>query len=434
MQQFEKQKSSYAGLRIAYLGPEIPALSATFIYREILALERHGVSVLSLSVHKPKHAATEAEAWELARRTVYLYAASISKLLLANLKSAFTNPAAYFSALSMALSDIRESGISRMQSWKMLYQFLAAAHAATHIKQHKATHLHVHFAHVPTQIAMYAAAIAGVPFSFTSHANDLFQRGSLLEKKVERSARAVTISDYNVRWLQEQGIDVAKVSIVRCGINSKEFTPKTSQADATHKPKIGTLGRLVEKKGFDILLESVCALSCEGHEFELQIAGNGPLEKILQHQVQELGLQNHVTFIGPLPHDRVADWMKSLDLFVLACKRDSNGDQDGIPVVLMEAMALGVPVVSTTISGIPELIVHEENGMLAMPGNVPTLVSCIRENLTFPLRAEERAEKAVTRIRQEFDEEVNVGRLLQIFDPQNVLDKKTLSNLQEGGA
>lgn len=434
MQQFEKQKSSHTGLRIAYLGPEIPALSATFIYREILALERHGVSVLSLSVHKPTHAATETEAWELARRTVYLYSASLLQFLSANLKSAFTSPATYFSVLKMALSDIRVSGITRMQSWKMLYQFMAGAHAAAHIKRHESTHLHVHFAHVPTQIAMYASAIADVPFSFTSHANDLFQRGSLLEKKVERSVKAVTISDYNVRWLSEQGIDTSRVRIVRCGINSREFTPKTHQVDATHKPKIGTLGRLVEKKGFDVLLEAACALSCEGHEFELQIAGNGPLEEALQQQVQELGLQNNVTFIGPLPHDRVAEWMKGLDLFVLACKRDSNGDQDGIPVVLMEAMALGVPVVSTTISGIPELIEHEESGLLATPGNVPTLVACIRENLNFPLRAEKRAEKAVARIREEFDEEVNVGRLLQIFAPQNVEDTKTLSNVQEGGA
>jgi len=433
MKQFEAHNDSHAGLRIAYLGPEIPALSATFIYREILALERRGVSVLSLSVHKPKHAATETEAWELARRTVYLYAASLLRLLLINLKTALGS-STYFSALAMALSDIREAGITRIQSWKMLYQFMAGAHAAAHIKQHGATHLHVHFAHVPTQIAMYAAAIADIPFSFTSHANDLFQRGSLLEKKVERSARAVTISDYNVRWLQEQGIDVSRVSIVRCGINSKEFTPKDLQADATHKPIIGTLGRLVEKKGFDVLLEAACALSCEGHEFELRIAGNGPLEEDLQQQVQALGLQNHVSFIGPLPHDRVADWMKSLDLFVLACKRDSNGDQDGIPVVLMEAMALGVPVVSTTISGIPELIEHEKNGMLAIPGNVPTLVSCIRECLNFRLHAEKRAENAVARIREEFDEEVNVGRLLQIFDPQNVENKQTLSNLQEGGA
>ena len=427
MQKFETQNSSYTGLRIAYLGPEIPALSATFIYREILALERQGVSVLSLSVHKPKHAATETEAWELARRTVYIYAAPLLQFLLANLKALFSAPGAYLSALKMVLSDISECGTTRMQSWKMLYQFMRAALAAEHIKKHKSTHLHVHFAHVPTQIAMYAAAIAGISISFTSHANDLFQRGSLLEQKVERSSRAVTISDYNVRWLKEQGIDVTKVSVVRCGINSKEFTPKPHQADAMHKPKLGTLGRRVEKKGFDILLEAACAVSCEGHEFELQIAGRGTLEDELQQQVQELGLQNNVTFVGPLPHDRVADWMKSLDMFVLACKRDSNGDQDGIPVVLMEAMALGVPVVSTTISGIPELIEHHESGLLAMPADVSTLVSCIRENLNFPLRAEERAEKAVKRIRQEFDEEVNVGRLLQIFDPQNVQDKKTVS-------
>ncbi|MEL6822486.1 MAG: colanic acid biosynthesis glycosyltransferase WcaL, partial [Calditrichota bacterium] len=197
MQKFETQNSSYTGLRIAYLGPEIPALSATFIYREILALERQGVSVLSLSVHKPKHAATETEAWELARRTVYIYAAPLLQFLLANLKALFSAPGAYLSALKMVLSDIRECGTTRMQSWKMLYQFMRAALAAEHIKKHKSTHLHVHFAHVPTQIAMYAAAIAGISFSFTSHANDLFQRGSLLEQKVERSSRAVTISDYN---------------------------------------------------------------------------------------------------------------------------------------------------------------------------------------------------------------------------------------------
>ncbi|MGH1363401.1 MAG: glycosyltransferase family 4 protein [Calditrichia bacterium] len=420
-----------SNLRLAYIGPEIPALSATFIYREILALERRGIYVLSLSVHKPGQTASETEAWELARRTDYLYAVSLLRLLIINLFCLCTKPVSYLSTLSMVASDIGKTGIAKPSSYKLLYQFMVAVYASRQISQNNCSHVHAHFAHVPTQIAMYAASLSGVPFSFTSHANDLFQRGSLLAQKVERSTSAVTISEFNRRWLREQGIHSSKVSIVRCGVNTSEFVPKVQEETSTRRPKIGSLGRLVEKKGLDVLLRAACSLSCEGQNFELEIAGNGPLEAELLELVNELGLQNHVSFCGSIAHDNVADWMKGLDMFVLACKRDRNGDQDGIPVVLMEAMALGVPVISTRISGIPELIHDGFSGRLALPGDVPSLTEAIREALNFPRKTANMASVALNRIEEEFAEPVNVNRLLQIFAPQRNLAEVKLARVQE---
>jgi glycosyltransferase involved in cell wall biosynthesis len=224
----------------------------------------------------------------------------------------------------------------------------------------------------------------------------------------------MTISEYNRRFFAQQGADENKIKIVRCGVES-DGDPTEKEGAQKASPKIGYLGRLVEKKGMDTLIFALAHISGAGVDFRLEIAGDGPQRVELERLASEQGIGSEVVFRGPIPHDEVFTWLEGLDLFVLACRRDDQGDQDGIPVVLMEAMAAGIPVISTHISGIPELIEDGISGMLAKPNDPKSLSQKIKDVVTNPSMASSLAVAARSRIREEFDVDVNAERLLNLF-------------------
>ena len=232
-------------LKIAYLAPEIPALSATFVYNEILGLEKSGYRVVPLSVHLP-HSPAEGDALgDLGSRTKYLYRTPKSKVLRDNLYLLARRPVRYLRVLASAVGDAGRVGLFNRVGLGLLYRFMVAARASRILLDENCTHLHVHFAHIPTDIAMYAAGISAIPFSFTAHANDIFERGWLLEKKVRRAKFAVTISEHNRQFLIEKGCPENKIHVVRCGVDPGAFA--TAQAPPSNPiPKMGTLGRMVE--------------------------------------------------------------------------------------------------------------------------------------------------------------------------------------------
>lgn len=393
---------------IAYLAPEIPALSATFVYEEMFGLERRGVPVVPVSVHRAHQPAHGQEV--LATRVCYLYDGSKAKLALAGLaRLPFFRGAP--KAIGWLVSDILECGLFESGTWKLAYQFLASVRLAGILRKEKCAHLHVHFAHVPAQIGMYASALAGVPFTIMAHANDIFERGLLLDRKAERAVRMLSISEHNRAYLERIGVVPDKLAVLRCGVSftGRQSSPAWAAKDSY---RIGTLGRLVEKKGVDVLIRAVAQLRDRPYRIELSIAGDGPLRDELGKLVTDLGLGDVVRFEGSMPHNRVQEWMHGLDAFVLACKRDANGDMDGIPVVLMEAMSQSVPVISSRLSGIPELVVDGETGLLAAPGDADDLAAQIDRLLSAPELRQEVAEKAVVHVRNEFGQKVNLDRLM----------------------
>lgn len=404
-------------MKVAYLAPEIPSLSATFVYNEMLGLEKEGVEITSISIHYPHNLAKEKEVQDLLNKTYFLYKENFFSVIYSNIANLITSPIRFLKAFITAFGDILRIGLNST-TIKLIYQFIQANKVASYLKKNKCEHLHIHFAHVPTQIGMYASTISGVPFTFMSHANDLFERGILLKEKAARSKFAVTISDYNVKFLLENNVQKDKIKIVRCGINTQEYT-FTQKNTLNNPPTFGTLGRLVEKKGMDILVKALGKLKYKEIDFKLEIAGDGPLLQEIRNLVKEQKLENNVEFKGALSHDKVCDWMKNLDAFILACKVDSNGDQDGIPVVLMEAMAVGTPVISTFISGIPELIEDKISGFLAEPGNPISLSEKIEELISHQSDVTKLTENAKNRIHQEFDQKVNIDRLIEIFGAKN---------------
>jgi colanic acid/amylovoran biosynthesis glycosyltransferase len=401
-------------LKIAYLAPEIPALSATFVYNEILGLEKSGYQVVPLSVHQPHSPAEEEALEDLGSRTEYLYLMPKGKMFWDNLNLLVRRPVRYLRVLASAVGDAGRVGLFNRVGLGLLYRFVVAAGVARILLDENCTHLHVHFAHIPTDIAMYAAGMSAVPFSFTAHANDLFERGWLLEKKVRRAKFAVTISEYNRQFLIEKGGPGDKIHVVRCGVDHEAFAAGNARP-SNSIPKIGTLGRMVEKKGIDDLIRACKILKDQNRAFHLEIAGDGPMQSELQALVNDGDLAEQVHFTGPLAHEQVPRWLQSLDMFVLACKKDRNGDMDGIPVVLMEAMLAGVPVISCRISGIPELIEDGQSGLLAEPGNPAELARVIDRLLSDDNLHNDFRTNAMAKVQAEFELSKNVAVLDKLF-------------------
>jgi len=402
-------------MKIAYLAPEIPALSATFVYNEILELSKQGVAVKPFSVHRPGHIASEVFLNELRGNVFHLYETPKSQVLLHNLIMFFTHPVGYIKALGRLISDVFRQRVFSRSALGLCYRFFYAATLAKQLQQNNIQHLHVHFAHIPTDIAMYAAPMANIGFSVQAHANDLFERGWLLKQKVARSSFFATISEFNQRFLENLHADSKKIKIVRCGVD-QSWQPPIKPLEQNEIFTIGTVGRLVEKKGIDTLIDAISKLVKDDRKICLKIAGNGPLEAELKQQAKRLNLGvDKIAFLGALPHDQVAEFIAGLDVFVLPCKQDSQGDMDGIPVVLMEAMLCGVPVISTELSGIPELVINHISGLTVQPDNDEELSKAIYKLMESSDTRLHLIAGGKQRVEDEFLLNKNVAKLLNLI-------------------
>lgn len=403
-------------LRIAYIASQIPTLSETFVYNEILMLRERGHFVRALSTREP-----ETEVAEVAAQfadTDYLYDQGMFEILREFILFTISSPTAVVRASRWLISDLVALRIFSRNGIALVFQFVIGALVARRIIQSEITHIHAHFAHVPTQIAMYAAAMAGIPYSFTAHANDLFERGSLIKQKAERAKKVISISNYNHRHLVDLGVKEGKIEIVRCGISPKFLRMFETKASRRHQTSfnIGSIGRLIEKKGMDTLIRAVAILKEKGHrDIEVTIYGDGPERKALEDLIEEQALTNEIKLPGSICHEDLPNWLRDLNLFVLACKRDANGDQDGIPVVLMEAMAAGVPVISSKISGIPELICNDHSGILTPPDNPEELAAAIKQMKDDGDFADRCATNARRVVEVEFSLMRNVEKLEKVF-------------------
>lgn len=394
---------------IAYLAPALTALESTFVYDELLALEGRGVDVVPVSVHRPTRLLVGHD--ELLDRTHYLYDGGFARILARSFSALFRTNQRHAQGLRWLLADLLEIGLLRPQGWKLVYQYVAAVRLAEILMTYKCRHLHIHFAHVSTQIGMYAAAMAGIPFTVMAHANDIFERGLLLPQKAQRAVKMLTISEHNRAYLERVGVAPDKLAVLRCGVSfaPRQSTPTREQRDVY---RIGTLGRLVEKKGVDVLIRAVAELRGRPYRIELSVAGDGPLRGELEKLVADLRVEDAVRFEGNMPHQQVQSWIHGLDVFVLACKQDANGDMDGIPVVLMEAMSQSVPVISTRLSGIPELVVDGTTGLLAEPGSHMDLAAQIDHLLVSAGLCVNLTSAALAHVEREFGQQVNLDRLM----------------------
>lgn len=390
---------------IVYVGAVLPKRSETFVYREVLGLRDAGVDVVAASVRAPESELGEDRLDALAQQAVVVYRGGF---VWRGLLGALRSPGTVLRGLVDALTA---GDLTFSQRGKLLIQCLGGLALAGELRGKRPRHLHAHMAHVPTAIAMYAARALGVPFSFTGHAADLFRDRSALTIKLRRSAFVACISrwhrDFYKQLVPRPDRDYP---VIRCGVDVDQFSP-----DLNSKQRAGllTVGRLVRKKGFDLLIDAMASVECKA---QLTIVGDGPERHALRQQIDRLGLGDRVKLVGAKLNHEVQALMQRAEAFVLPCRVAEDGDRDGIPVVLMEAMASGMAVISGDLPTIRELVEHERTGLMVEPGDVDVLAAAIERLAGDDALAERLAVAGRAHVVEEFSLPVNLGRLRAAFD------------------
>lgn len=361
---------------LVYVLRSYPELSETFIVREVEALRSAGVPVTVLSAFRPAVEAPDAP------EAIYLGETAGEGRPVANGRLAGTLAR---DLASLAARPRRTARAARLAVYAM--------RAARAIPERTAR-LHAHFANDAAALARYTAALTGLPYRVTAHAYDLFQDPFLLGANLAGAEAIYTVSRVNAAWLTVNaargGWDAKKVSVLHCGLDLDGF-PFREPPPVRTPARLLCVGRLVPKKGHAVLLDAVARLASDGVALSLDLAGDGPLAGELTDRARSLGLASRVSFLGAVEPREVLGRMRESDVVVLASRVAADGDRDGLPVVLVEAMALGVPVVATRVAGIPELVA-EDAGRLVAPDDPDALAAAIRACLAEP--PAERASRA----------------------------------------
>ena len=283
-------------------------------------------------------------------------------------------------------------------------------------------HLHAHFASDAATAALVASDVAGMPFSFTAHARDIFHcyvsrdvDDHARRLKIAAAAFVTTVSDFNRAYLQSLTGGRGGSNIIRLynGIDLARFAP--GRDGRRNRRSILSVGRLVEKKGLGDLVAACGILRERGVDFSCDIVGDGPLRGALETQITAAGLDAHVALRGALPHHEVREHMHGSGMMVLPCVVSSSGDQDGLPTVLLEALGIGLPAISTRIAGVPEIILDNVTGLLTEPAAPHGIAAAISRLLDDPALADRLATDGREHALRHFDLRTNVAALHQLF-------------------
>jgi len=397
--------------RLLYVAGTLPARSETFVYRELLGLRERGWTVDAASIHAPERGLGAPDLEALADEAIQVYGRGPLALLRAAGMEVIRHPLASIRTLGWAgWLALTADDLPHARRPKILWQALAAVSVADRARERGVRHIHAHMAHVPTTIAMFLARHLGVSFSFTGHAVDLFQERTLLETKLARAAFCACISDWHQAWyLEQHATDSDRLPVVRCGVDVDEFSPRRSIRNDGEPFRIVAVGRLVEKKGVDVLLRALCGF--DTGRFECDIVGDGPEQSRLETILADHPARNSVRLHGARRNGEVRNLIRCADAFVLPCRITATGDRDGIPVVLMEAMACGVPVIAGDLPAIRELVIHERTGLLVSPGSVERTRDAIHRLMDDAGLRQRLGAEARRRVAEEFSSRVNVERL-----------------------
>ena len=397
--------------RIAYLVSEYPATSHTFILREILGLRQRGFEIATASINadsRPLSAVTAEERDE--RETTYvLKSHGLRGAVAAQIWSLWRHPRGYVRGLAAAL---RRSLRNPRTTLRNLFHFTEALMVGRWMQRAGIGHLHVHFATTGASVASLAKQVFPMTLSMTVHGPDEFAdvRNEHFHEKVDAADFVVCISHFARSQTMQHSApeNWKKLDVARLGVNPLVFAPVAR----TPEPRVFSLlcvGRLTPAKGQHLLLEAIAGLRGSGEQVRLHLAGDGPDRASLQRHAQALGIADRVEFHGALNHDQVRALYARCDAFVLP------SFAEGIPVVLMEAMAAGLPCVSTRIAGIPELIVDGESGFLASPSSLDELTDRLRQLIHDPEMRTRLAANGRRRVCEAYDLDRNIGGLAHLF-------------------
>jgi colanic acid/amylovoran biosynthesis glycosyltransferase len=400
-----------APLRVLYIVSLFPCWSETFIVREITNLIAAGVDVRILSLKAPHEKMVQPDAERLlprARHPLPPLPASVARVrALAAHGGAVLKDVAHITArLARRPKDLAKSIEALARGLEQL----------DWIREFNPDFIHAHWGTFPSTVAWVLGRMLGRPFGFTCHAHDIFVNNHLLKEKIESAAVPVTISRFNIDWLAERATSAARdrFSIVHCGVDLGGWPFRAERARGADAYVLA-VGRLDPIKGFDVLIDALGELARANRPVRCRIIGSGPLEAELKARIARHGIQGSVELLGARPQAEVRAALYEASAFVLPSVVTPTGDRDGIPVSLMEAMAAGTPCVSTRVSGIPELIDHEREGLLVPERDAPALAAALARVVDDPALANRLAVAARAKVEREFDAAAEARKLLECF-------------------
>ena len=390
--------------RVGYVMKMYPRLAETFILNEILAHEATGLELEIFSLRSPVDGRFHQDLGRVRAQVTYVPGQTVKgEQLWATVCEARND--------LPAVENILEEG--QAEPAANVYQAILLARA---VRERGITHLHAHFVTVATNVTRLASRLSGVPYSFTAHAKDIYHdevEEADLRRKLQQAVTVVTVSDYNRNHLRDRfGDDAARVRRIYNGLDLQEFPYAPPE---NRPPLVMGVGRLVDKKGFGDLIEACALLAQRGRKFRCEIIGDGVLKAALAEKISALRMGDCVELLGPRAREEVNQRMRRAAVLAAPCVISPNGNRDGLPTVLIEAMALGTPCISTAVTGIPELVRDGETGLIAAqhdPASLAEAIERLLDDRALGLRLGAAARRLVE---AEFDIHRNTVALRDVF-------------------
>jgi len=401
-------------IKVAYMLGTFPQLTQTFVTREIFWIRACDVQVEIFSLFKPKSVPAEAQARELIPQVHYspmLSSAVITALFYFLLRA----PLRFMRAIAKTI-------LYAYREPKLMLQALAifpkSVYFARKMEALQVEHIHAHFVTLSAFAAGIAAELLGITFTVHGHAVDLFARDAQdVRRQLEGMSGVVTISSFHRAFISDlcPGLDHDHLQVVYCGLETDRFNPATGQGQTQGPIQILSIGRLIEKKGFEYLIDACKLLAESNYSFQCRIVGDGPLQDALQERINRYGLQDNVFLLGALQQDQVLDLYHHSDIFALACVVADDGNRDGLPVVLIEAMSCELPVITTPVTGIVDLVEHNRTGMLVDERDAMHLANTLKQLIDNKDFRESMGRQARQKILNDFQVQQTTARLAGFF-------------------
>lgn len=391
-------------MKVGYVVKRYPRYSETFVVNEILAHEAAGMEIEIFSLLYPEDGHFQDIISRVRAPVAYL---PVKSLKAHDFWTTLAEAGGVAPGLWPSLED------ARSEEARYVCQ---AAVLAREVHRRGISHLHAHFATASTTVTRLAARFAEIPYTFSAHAKDIFHESVIhedLRRKLADAAEVVTVSDYNLDYLRDTyGPAAERVRRVYNGLDLERFP---YNPPGGRPPLVVAVGRLVEKKGFGDLISACAILRNRGVEFGCRIIGLGDQEAALRERISHLGLDGQVALLGPRPQREMMEHVREASVFAAPCVVGADGNRDGLPTVLLEAMALGTPCVSTDVTGIPEVLRHEETGLMVPQHDPGSLASAIERLILAPELRTCLAERARRLMETDFDVRENAAQLREVF-------------------
>jgi colanic acid/amylovoran biosynthesis glycosyltransferase len=416
-----QEEDPMSGGEVVYLLFRFPNLTETFVAEEIRHVQKLGTKVRLFSLLRPRKELVHpvsAELLPLVRYAPELYSPSI---LWAQLHFLLKTPTKYLGALGVLLGE-PVSSFSLVI--RRLVIFFKAVWIARQLEHSSVQLVHTHFAWLSAAACMVVHHLLGLPFTATAHAFDIYSpRNDLLRLTARSANRLVTISEYNKQAILDllaktNGKRAAPIDVIHCGIDLSSFRPSGEKA-ASSAFEIVSVGRMIETKGHEYLIQACALLNARGFDFRCTVVGGGYRKPSLEALVRELCLEDRVHLVGTRSQSWVRDRLAQSDMFALACVVAGAGERDGIPVSIMEALAMELPVVSTPVSGIPELIQHEHTGLLVPERDADALAGAIARLIGDEDLRRRLARNGRALVQREYDISQTARQMVELFKRVN---------------